>query len=121
MLYPNTVFLVISYPNAKHIAQKRKKENDWPLTQSACYELFPGFLSLYIQTIPAGYLFLFKDMAQMPEIHLSTHEALFFSEVTKSLLSWHLIKAKNIVFLKKDSGTKGRYGKQRREFEFESQ
>lgn len=92
---------------------------DWPLTLNACHDLCPLFFAFghinYASWMP---VFL-KDMAHLPEVHPSIHEAFLAGKcvVQRSNKKFSLMvlgqsQEHSIKFLKEDSGTKGLYGQQ---------
>ena len=96
-----------------------QRVGDWPLTLDACTDLCSWFFAFghtnYARWIP---VFL-KDMAALPEIHPSVHEAFVegkfvvqCSDKMFSLMALDQSQEHSIKFLKEDSGTKGLYGQQ---------
>jgi len=94
---------------------------DWPLTLDACTDLCSWFFAFghtnYARWIP---VFL-KDMAALPEIHPSVHEAFVegkfvvqCSDKMFSLMALDQSQEHSIKFLKEDSGTKVSMASKRR-------
>ncbi len=96
-----------------------KKENDWPLTLSACHELCPCFFVFGHTNYACWMPVYFYDMAQLLEIHLSIHLAFINGQLVVqrsnkkfTLMALDQSHEHSTKFLKEDSGSKGLYGKQ---------